>query len=193
MLSSLFISIGILFLFVSSLFVVHGDKGYYLDSDATVTDFSNINLLDPPIIRNDVSTSFIYDSGTEDTMYITYVGTFSNSGPHALGSFARGSIVQVDVPLDRKIGELVRVLLQTNGTDSWLMATLQCTMGSLSYELRGPRTWLEALNVGQEEAFEDGFSAASAQIDLPSASNLLLSVSDKHIVYTSTGIVGDGP
>jgi hypothetical protein len=35
--------------------------------------------------------------------------------------------VQVEVTLERKIGELLKVVLQNSGTDGWLLDSMTCT------------------------------------------------------------------
>ena len=164
------------------------DEEVFVDSDAAFVGNSEVNLLLPPTIINEVVTSNIYDAGTVNPVYITYIGQFSSSGPHSLGGFMRGSTRTVVVQLTRKIGNLVKIVLQTNATDNWLMSEMHCQMEQINYELRGPRIWLDALNPLNEALYENGFSA-SAQIDLPSSSHIEITVTDQILVYSYTGVL----
>jgi len=167
---------------------VWSDKGYYENSDAAFAANSNVNLLSPPTVRNEIVTSNVYDSGTADDVKITYVGTFSSSGPHSLGSFVRASTRTVDIPLDRKIGEIVNVVIESGGTDSWLLAGLRCEMLGVRYELKDPQMWLETMDPIAEALYDNAFSP-DAQIDLQSSSKLILPVVDQYYVYTETGLI----
>jgi hypothetical protein len=177
-----------LILFVVCTVVCWCDETYYVDSIAAFSANSNTNLLDPPTAKNEIITSHRYESETSGDIQITYVGTFANSGPHSLGTFARGSTKLVDIPLSRKIGDLVKVILENSGADSWLMTTLYCQIDQIRYELRSPKVWLESVDPESEALYEDAFSP-DAHVTQPSASKLELPVHDKHIVYTYTGIL----
>lgn len=179
-----------LFVLLLLLFVVTivlSDQRFYANSNAAFVADSNTNLVEPPQVENEIRTSNIYNAETSDSIRITYVGTFSNSGPHVLGSFARGSTRQVDIDLDRKIGDLKKVILESSGTDGWLMTTLYCQIGRVRYELRAPAVWLEAVDPTSEARYEDPFSP-DAQRSLPSTSRMELPVVGQYYIYSSTGI-----
>jgi hypothetical protein len=177
-------------LFLVFVACVSGDQGFYINSNAAFSAGSETNLVSAPIVRNEILTSNIYDAETADNILITYVGEFSNSGPHSLGSFQRGSTKLLDIQLARKIGKLRGIVLENSGTDSWLMSTIFCHIGQIRYELSGPRVWLEAMDPLSEQLHEDPFSP-DAQTRLPSSSHQELAVKDQYYVYDITGIVQD--
>lgn len=174
-------------LMLSLLTFVLSDQGFYANSKAAFLADSNTDLVSPPTVENEIRTSNVYNSETSDQIRITYVGTFSNSGPHVLGSFSRGSTRRVDIDLDRKIGDLTKVILENSGTDGWLMTTLYCQIGRIRYELRAPSMWLESMDPSSEALFEDPFSP-EAQRRMPSTSRMELAVADQYYIYSTTGI-----
>ena len=135
-----------------SVYFSAGDEGYYLNSIAAFDASSNVDLRFPPSVLNDITTASVADAGTtDDAVYITYVGEFSNSGPHLLSAgetnvFVTGATVSTTIPLSRKIGDLKRIILETSSTDCWLMDSLNVDMYKTRYEIAGPNTWLEAIN-----------------------------------------------
>jgi lysylphosphatidylglycerol synthetase-like protein (DUF2156 family) len=104
------------------------DEGFYVDSVAAFSATSQTNLVRSPQVLNEIRTSNVYNAETLNNIRITYVGTFSNSGPHSLGSFARGSTNNIAIQLSRKIGDLRKVVLENSNTDGWLMTTLYCAI-----------------------------------------------------------------
>jgi len=129
-----------------------GDEGYYLNSIAAFDADSNVDLRFPPSVLNDITTASVADAGTtDDAVYITYVGDFSNSGPHLLSAgkanvFVPGLTVDTTFVLSRKIGDLKRIILETSSTDCWLMDSLNVDMYETRYLIAGPNTWLEAVD-----------------------------------------------
>lgn len=165
------------------------DEGFYVNSIASIVADAEVNLLGPPKVHNEIITSNLYDADTAGQVYITYLGKFSNSGPHLIGSFARGSTKTLDVQLDRKIGELHTITLETSSTDNWLVSTVYCQIGAVRYEFTGPDMWLDAWNPVDEAMFGNGFSP-NAQVNLPSTSRMEIKVSNQVYVYSPTGLVG---
>jgi hypothetical protein len=166
------------------------DEGFYVDSVAAFSANSQTNLVLSPQVLNEIRTSNVYNAETSNNIRITYVGTFSNSGPHSLGPFARGSTNNIAIQLSRKIGDLKKVILENSGTDGWLMTTLYCQIGRVRYELRAPSVWLESMDPTSEALYEDPFSPDAQRI-LPSTSRMELDVVDQYYIYSSTGIVPD--
>lgn len=181
------------FVFIVCLLALWGpripaDEGFYVNSIASIVADAEVNLLGPPIVHNEIITSNLYDAETAGQIYITYVGKFSNSGPHLIGSFARGSTKSMDVQLERKIGELHTIILETTSTDNWLVSTVYCQIGAVRYEFTGPDMWLDAWNPSDEAMFGNGFSP-NAQVNLPSTSRMEIKVSNQVYVYSPTGLL----
>lgn len=122
------------------------DEGYYVNSIAAFDADAIVNLLHPPSVMNEVTTASTADAGTSGEIFITYVGTFSNSGPHSLGSFLEGAVDTIEIQLTRKIGELTAIVLETSSTDCWLMDSINVDMDMVRYQVYAPNTWLEAID-----------------------------------------------
>jgi len=100
-------------------------------------------------VLNEITTASVADAGTVGEVFITYVGVFSNSGPHLLGSpndLVEGTTSTTEIQLSRKIGNLKSIVLETSSTDCWLMDSINVDMYRIRYEIAGPNTWLEAVN-----------------------------------------------
>jgi hypothetical protein len=174
--------------FLGCLLNSFADETYYVDSVAANSASTETNLLNPPVVRNKIVTSGIFDAGTIDNVYITYVGDFSSSGPHVLhGDFRQGAVTEVFVPLARKIGDLVKVVLQMNGTDYWLPSEMQCEILPVNYELLVPRIWIGAWSVENELLFNNAHSPG-AQIDIPTSMHVDLKVQRQYLVFQNTGL-----
>lgn len=176
---------------ISLAFWVSGvvaDQGFYVNSIASAVADAEINLLGPPKVHNEIITSNLNEADSGGSIFITYLGTFSNSGPHSIGPFARGSKKLVEVQLNRKIGDLHTIILETASRDNWLVSTIYCQIGSVRYEFTAPLMWLDALNPQEEREFGDGFSH-TAQVDLPSTSRMEIKVASQAFVYSPTGLV----
>jgi hypothetical protein len=118
------------------------------------------------------------------------VGAFSNSGPHSLGSFVRGSTVTVAIQLERKIGPLLKVIIQNGGVDGWLLDSMTCRIEDTLYFIPGADRWLEdADRTGP--LYENSFSP-NAQTDQASRSNIELPVADSLLVYSDNGFTTNG-
>lgn len=175
---------------------VLADQGYYADSEAAFIGDSNVNLLNPPMVENVVVTSPLLHSGTVDPLYVTYMGAFSNSGPHLLGEgvFTRGSTVTNRIQLDRHIGDLVRVLLHSNNTDGWLLSDMSIRIRDVRYvmqyadpALRASKQWLEMFDPESFAQLGNGYSPEAQDTSIPSSSRLELTVSEQIRLYTVTG------
>ena len=65
--------------------LVTADLGTYSDTNSEILGDINLNLASFPTIYCELLTSSSYLGGTLDSIYITFIGTFSNSGPHKIG------------------------------------------------------------------------------------------------------------
>lgn len=166
------------------------DEGFYVDTNA-VNDNSDNSLTTPiPTIEMEIITSNAYLAGTNDTVYATFIGDFSTSGPHSIGSFQTGSSVIRTVPLQRVIGNLQSVLMQKDGYDGWLIADLECRLKNVKYHLTRPsRQWLANLNSNTEALYGNGYepNAQENLSDLPASSTLLLDVASSVNLFTAAG------
>ncbi len=149
----------------------------YVDTNAATVGESNLNTLLIPLVQSEFITSKKYLSGTVDTVFVTFVGDFSSSGPHSVGSFQVGSTTIVDTQLDRTIGNLESVLFQKNGTDGWLLASMRCKMINKRYEFNAPVQWLDNFDPASFPANGDGYEPL-AHSTIPASSQMQLDVND---------------
>jgi len=159
---------------------VQSDERFYRDTNAV--DVADANLLEPtPVITCLVKTSNAYLAETTDNIFATFKGDFSVSGPHQLGTFPTpGATTTVAVTLSWTIGELQLIQLQKKGSDQWLLAHMQCTLGNVLYELDGPRQWLDVGGIEPNvQPYPD---------DLPAGDVLTIAVTHRHLIYTTQGI-----
>lgn len=190
--SSLSWTFKLVLLICMTLYCVLGDQGFYVNSHAAFVPASNINLLHPPKATCEILTSSTTDAETYDTIYVVLMGDFSNSGPHILNDgvvFQRGSTVQVSIQLDRRIGNLVSIQLQTKGFDAWLPSQIECSIGNIRYEVAVPLQWLDKLDPVSEALYGDGFSPNAQDPTIPSSSNIEMPVKSSALLYTVTGLV----
>ena len=123
-----------------------GDEGLYVDSNSALIGTDNLDLKIIPVIFCSIGTSNVYLSGTMDDMYLTFIGSFASSGPHKIGPYSVGSMNDVSIKLQRIIGDLTSVTLQSFGFDGWLLSTLKCRINSTWYEFTNPNIWLEDID-----------------------------------------------
>lgn len=185
-----------LLIFICSIltkpYLIYADQGFYVYSDASYTSNEEKDLRDIPVAENIIKTSNIYEAGTTNSIYIMYIGTFSTSGPHLLGSFNTGTIITINIELQRGIGELVKIVLQNNHNDGWLFSAFKIQMNQIQYEfdIIQPYQWLQRYDSLNEKLYEDGYSP-NAQVYYKSTSNMELYVKNKYFIYTSTGLLQD--
>jgi hypothetical protein len=180
-----------LFLLLIFPAMVCSDLSYYRDTNAHFMGLDNLDLRTAETIYVDVSTSTAYKAGTSDTIFATYIGEFSSSGPHNLGSFAAGSSVTVQNQLDRQIGKLKSIILSNKGYDGWLLAKLSCRINSVRYELTAQVQWLDSFDPAQYEQTGNGFEPESQDPTLSAASTMALDVSGVYLVYEAFGLTHD--
>lgn len=175
--------------------LTRGDIGYYENTNAeTVTD-ENLSSRSIPTAVVSLRTSNSYLAGTADTVDVTFIGDFSTSGPHTLGSFTQGEHSTLTILLDRVIGQLQRVLLHKDGSDGYLLSNMQVRMGDKVFEMTGPRQWLDNLDPTVEAAYPDseGYEPEVQESTdvVPVAPALELNVEAWLYYYTETGIYGE--
>lgn len=168
--------------------LVFADVGDYSDTEAVIRNNEQTDLLDPPVADVQVFTSFSYLAGTTDTIMITFIGNFAHSGPHVLNSapLVEGERVDLTVQLDRKIGELRKIQLENYGHDGWLMSSLKCIMGDVSYTLNGERQWVDSLQSDAVRGFTDGLEP-DVQEPVKVAPKLMWSVTEVRKMYSQVG------
>jgi hypothetical protein len=173
------------------LVVVSSDEGYYVDTIGE--EVSDFYLSQTPILSLQlyVKTSNRYLAGTIDTVYVTFIGDFSTSGPHGLvSSLILGSDITESITLERIIGTLRYIRLEKNGDDGWLPRSIECRIGNVYYLLSVPNKWLDVFNVTQSTLYGDGYETDSHEF-LPASSNILLDVVSSYNIYNSVGIRDD--
>ena len=157
------------------------DETFYRDTLAMDVGYENILSANHPTIYCDITTSNAYLADTSDPIMATFKGDFSVSGPHSLGIFPiTGATTQVAVTLNWQIGQLQQVHLQKHGSDQWLLAHMRCSLDNNLYELTGPKQWLD---VGGIEVNVQPYDS-----DVPAADTLILTVFNKHKIYTTVGL-----
>jgi len=170
--------------------MVLADQGFYVDTNAIVANSDHSLTVPIPTIEMEIITSSAYLAGTNDTVYATFIGDFSSSGPHAIGTFLTGSTVVRTVPLQRVIGTLEGVMMQKAGYDGWLIADLECRLKSVKYHLTRPsRQWLANLNANAEALYDNGYepNAQESLDDLPASSTMLLDVTNSVDLFAASG------
>ena len=168
------------------------DIGVYDDTNANSVPYENLSNHPAPAVEINLRTSNSYLAGTTDTVYATFVGDFSVSGPHALGSFAQSDQSDVTIQLDRIIGELTSVILHKDGSDGYLLSNMRVRMVDKIFEMTGPRQWLDNFDMDTAALYPDseGYEPNVHEDtgDVPAATALHLSVENVFNYYESTGI-----
>jgi hypothetical protein len=118
----------------------------YSDTNAAYIGDEYEDLSKPPTIYCNIQTSSTYLADTQSNIYVTFVGSFSSSGPHQIGPFAVGEASTISIPLTRVIGSLHSATFQTVSSDGWLLNDLKCRISSTWYNFESSSFWLEALD-----------------------------------------------
>lgn len=167
------------------------DQKVYKNSVASREPNAHLNLEIPFIAHNSITINSNPFSGTNNTLYVTYVGDFSSSGPHAIPNLQiPSSLVSYSILLDRTIGQLQSVWIENKGYDSLLLSSWQIRIREHIYELKVEKTWLETWDAQLAEDVGDGFSP-DADIKLPSSPTLLFPVTSNLVYYTDVGMFTD--
>ena len=172
--------------------VTHCDEGYYVDTNAAFIGDQNLDLRHPPTIFCQIGTSSLYLADTSDSLYITFVGSFSSSGPHQIGPFLIGSVKSYSIQLDRVIGDLLSATFQTSGSDGWLLSTLSCRILSTWYDFATSSIWLESLdpNLATDSTITNiyGDQLQNLQGSVVASSNYQIYVSNTYNDYNAVGL-----
>jgi hypothetical protein len=164
------------------------DQTFYSDTYAANDPGAFVNLNKITYAHNNIVLSSNQYSGTNGSMFITYVGDFSSSGPHILGNLTTPGTEYIStIQLDRIIGTLSSVWVENAEYDSLLISTWKIRIQEVVYELEIPQIWLETFDPTLAAQAGDGFSP-DANIMLPSSSTLLLNVKSSYFQYSSVGI-----
>lgn len=186
----------LILLFTILIQLVYSDQRFYADTNAeSVPDIYTMNDY-KQIMQLKVITSNKYLANTVDNIYITFIGDFSTSGPHSIGSQATvGGIVDITIYLHRIIGRLQSVLFQKQGNDAWLLSSLTCTSSGVTYEIQPQnQQWLSVFNQVTGELYNgNGYepNAAEELSDLPAGAVITLPVTNVVKQYTLTNAVAD--
>lgn len=168
--------------------IAQADLGFYENSIASYEPLANLNLNQTFIARNSLTVSSNPFAGTNNTVYVTFIGDFASSGPHALNGLQDPSVTyDISVPLDRLIGNLHSVWVENPDYDSLLLSAWKIRLRENVYELAVQETWLQTFDPVLFAETGDGFSPF-ADITLPSSSTLLLSVAKSYFFYSEVGL-----
>ena len=124
----------------------------------------------------------IYNAGTFDEILATFVGDFSVSGPHSLGSkYTDGSYVIKTLNIT-KIGILKQINFEKRGTDGWILAFLSCRVNDIAYIMNVPNLWLDNFDSRNYTLYGNGYEPDAHQTlnDLPASS--IVSITAKPII-----------
>lgn len=172
---------------------VFGDQFVYVDTDAEDIVNENLSQTPAPDAHLKVRTSNSYHAGSTDTILVTFVGSFSVSGPHTIGPFNTGAKDTVIVSMDRVIGQLEKVIMHKVGVDSYLLSELECRIYNQVYVMNAPRRWLDNFDVATEAQYPESGAyeplAHESTEDLPAATALTLEVDRVFYYYTETGML----
>lgn len=161
---------------------IYADLYDYSNTVAHFAGDAYLNTLYVPKVYTEFKTSRSYMATTDDHVYITFVGDFSSSGPHNVGSFQIGQTQEVTTQLDRVIGDLRSVVFQKNGTDGWLLGSMRCRINLKHYEFESPTQWLDNFDPDTFAEHGNGYEPL-AQSNLPASSQMQLLVTDVLLVH----------
>ena len=161
------------------------DEGDYFFTNAVTNNEGNTDISDSVNVKLFIITSHTYLAGTSDTISALFVGDFSSSGPHVVGSyFEEGKKVNVTIPLSREIGNLKEIIFYNAGTNGWLPADVTCQIKNQLYILSSPQQWVVSLDPDLFASTGIGYS--NDQYMLPSGHGHLV-VKDAIQMYTLNG------
>lgn len=169
---------------------VRCDLKYYVNTIAITDPNTNLILNEFPTVNLEILISKIYLGKSKDIIDVTFIGDFSVSGPHEVGPFNSIALLSTFIKLDRVIGNLKEINLQSRGTDGLLISKIKCTMLDIVYEMKGATKWLDTFDLTDEKLFNNGYESESQKSlsELPASSVLTFSLSNSYQIYTSSGI-----
>ena len=142
----------------------------------------------------DIKTSQIINAGTDDNIYVSFIGSFASSGPHRIGPYERGALDDnKEIILDKQIGELKSFFFQKiDGFDGWMLSTLSCTLQGVLYETTiglDDERWLDVYSIDIASANEgNGYEPDQAQEKFASPTMEIL-VTGATKQYSDTGVL----
>jgi hypothetical protein len=180
----------LLFLLLACL--TWADQRFYRNSQAAFQSDVDLDLgaANIPKVYLNVLLSADPYAQSVNPLYATFVGTFSNSGPHSLGVLqGSGQFNQLTISLERDIGILQGLWLETKSVDNLLLTAITCRIRETVYELSVPEQWLERWDsaLAAQDPHKDGFSP-DAVVTRPSSSTLYAQVVQSYTAYSDTGI-----
>lgn len=185
-------SISLLFIisyfFLFSLNFIYADMGYYQNTEAISFSHASINLLNPVDAYVTVILSSNQFAASDYPIYISFIGSFSTSGPHLFTEAfsSPGATYNSVIRLEREIGNLQKVYLENKYNDSVLIELISVRIKKTLYHFTiDENKWLQTFS--REIALVnngDGFSP-DADIKLNSSPTLLFYV-EKTSSYYST-------
>lgn len=169
-------------------FLVQADEEFYQNSLAAFVPQLYPSLSNTYLARNVITLSSNPYAGTDSVLYITYIGDYSSSGPHAIGNLTTPSeVITNNITLDRRIGNLQSIWVENQGYDSLLISAWSVRIRENVYDIAIPEIWIETFDPILKASTGDGYSP-DADLTLPSSCTLLLDVSNSYLYYSSTGL-----
>jgi len=153
-----------------------------------------VDISTAPSVICDIKTSQIINAGTDDNIYVSFIGSFASSGPHRIGPYERGELDDnKEIILDKQIGELKSFFFQKiDGFDGWMLSTLSCTLQGVLYETTiglDDERWLDVYSIDIASANEgNGYEPDQAQEKFASPTMEIL-VTGATKQYSDTGVL----
>lgn len=179
------------FLALGLLGMLNADEKFYQNSIAAFNSKAYPNLAaEIPEISLSLSVANQTYAASNDTLYSTFIGSFSSSGPHALGTFSQvAASYNLTVSLNRHIGDLSSLWLELDGYDGLLIDSISCKVKSKLYEFTVAKQWLQVWQPQLQSAKNHGYEPEASSSGLPSSSTMLVPVYRTLLLYTDTGLL----
>ena len=165
---------------------IHADEGYYVDTNAAYEGNAEVDLRMPPVAIFESTTSAMQLSDTLSTTYISFIGTFSSSGPHPLQPFALAEMSSISITLTRVIGDLKGIFIENDSTDRWLPISFRVHIGSLKYQFKPSIQWIGRIDPQTVSLYTSNIDPYNPN-PLPCSTTLHLKVLDSFFDYSETG------
>ncbi len=164
------------------------DQKFYKDSSAAYFGNENIDNHEAPVVHSTLHIDNNQYAGSLDNIYVTFIGRFSNSGPHLYGKFVEpGERHEFQTQLTREIGELQALYFENKGYDGVLFSDINCRIKEKVFEIDVRPIWLEKYDAALEQTDQNG-NSPEADISLPSSSTAMFSVKRSYFFYDYKGI-----
>lgn len=166
----------------------YADQKYYVNSDAAFNPGAHPNAKATSVVHSTVTLANNQFAASPNMIYITFIGQFANSGPHAFGIFSTvGQRYSFTTALEREIGEVQGVYLENQGTDNVLFQTITLRIRENVYEINVTPVWLEQLDAALDASTGNGRNP-EVDIAYPSRSTQLFDVKLKYLFYDYNGL-----